>query len=579
MRPRLTLTLAAILIHAAPAARPQSSAPTIQVYARETVVDVTVTDAHGNPVHNLTQSDFTIKEDGKPQSIKSFREFGVATPSPDHPPRKLPPNVYTNLQPPPAAGALNIILLDGLNTAPPDATNPSQLALSTSIQLHVRQDAAKYLKSMPAGTRVAILGLAQNLRILQGISSDPALLSAAVDTMQMDLDGRASTRAEWCTQQDVRNRATLEALQQIASDLTPIKGKKNLIWFSAGFPTITDPAVNQQPTCNAARGPVLHGVEDQTAGLLRTYALLNAAQIAVYPIGARTPGLAIENPVGPGLVDPIAPKIYLRDVGWEEGSFESMAEATGGAAYYNSNDLAGLLAKAVDRGANYYTISYVPPGENYDNGHHSIKVEVDQPGLHLAYRQSYDAVDPATIRPTPGLTLAAYAPAAPIDMLSAMGRSMPTFTQLLFDVEVQPAPAPAPNSPAASTSQPVIGVLDPKLTGQPLTRYTFQYSVPASQIAFSADPSGVHHGALEFDLAAYDADGKLLTSLSQTVNMPLSDDRYRDFIKGSFRFPQQLDLPPSTLFLRIGVHDPTSNKIGTLELPITLPVTHPMPPK
>src|ERR1035441_4904822 len=72
-----------------------STAPTIQVFSREVIVDVTVTDDNGNPVHGLAQSDFTIEENGHPQSIRSFREFGtgstVAVAAP-----KLPPNTYTN---------------------------------------------------------------------------------------------------------------------------------------------------------------------------------------------------------------------------------------------------------------------------------------------------------------------------------------------------------------------------------------------------------------------------------------------------------------------------------------------------
>jgi hypothetical protein len=90
-------------------------APTLKVYSRETVVDVTVADATGNPVHGLTQSDFTVKEDNKPQPIRSFEEFGAGT---VQPPPKLPPNVYTNLQPPAASGATNILWLDFTNAAP-----------------------------------------------------------------------------------------------------------------------------------------------------------------------------------------------------------------------------------------------------------------------------------------------------------------------------------------------------------------------------------------------------------------------------------------------------------------------------
>ena len=89
--------------------------PTLKVYSRETIVDVTVTDAKGNPVHGLKQDDFTLKEDNKPQPIRSFHEYAT---QPIPPPPKLPPNVYTNLQPPPASSAVNILLLDFNNAAP-----------------------------------------------------------------------------------------------------------------------------------------------------------------------------------------------------------------------------------------------------------------------------------------------------------------------------------------------------------------------------------------------------------------------------------------------------------------------------
>ena len=437
---------------------PPAAPPTLKVYARETVVDVTVTDAKGNPVHGLTQSDFTIKEDGKPQPIHSFEEFG---PNPDADSfvlPNLPPDTYTDLQPPPASSAVNILLLDGLNTAPPDGSDGLQLGWSFAIQTRVKQGAEKFLNNMPTGTRVAVLGLSRNLRILQGVASDPALLSAAVETMEMNTDGRATTISEWCNQQNSRNRATLEALNQIAADVTAIKGKKNLIWFSAGFPTVTDARIN----ADAARGCL----PDYTQDLLKTYGLLAAAQVNISPIGARIFGTQIASPVGPGVVDQTSPA-YMEYVADEQASLESIAEATGGTAFYNTNDLAAAAAQAVDKAANYYTLSYVPPGQKYDYGHHSIKVELNpappHPGLHLIYRQTYDAIDPATIKPATGLTLATALPTAgpgiPIDMRLAMGRAMPTSTQLIFNVHVEPSPMPPLT--AGASPQPILGTLDP----------------------------------------------------------------------------------------------------------------------
>ena len=547
---------------------PEPTAPTLRVYSRETIVDITITDSKGNPVHGLKREDFTVKEDGKPQPIRSFHEYGTqALPAPP----RLPPNVYTNLQPPAPSGAVNIFLIDLLNIAAMPGIDilgaEDAYARSIAAQNAVKRDAKKYLASMPPGTRVIVLGLSNSLRVLQGLTSDPALLSAAIDTVEYNAEGRVSTYESFCAQAELRTRMTLESLNQIAGDASGIKAKKNLLWFSVGIPWLTDPSAHAQ--C----------LPDYSSNLLKTLDLFTAAQIAVYPIDARgvaTMPNAFITSAGrlwaniPALPPPAyqaAQQDFFFTLAEQQLAMESIAEATGGYAYYNSNDLAGLISKAVDKGSNYYTLSYVPPGTKYDYGHHTIKIGVDQDGLHLVYRKSYDAVDPASIKPTPGLTLTASLPTSgPVDMRMAMGRSMPTSTDLLFDVQVEPS-----TEPAKSSDPPIFGALVAKFNAKPLTRYGFVYLIPARQIAFAATPEGNQKSSLEFDIAAYDADGKLVNSLSQSIKPVLTTGQQQQLIKGPFRFFQQLDLPSGQLFLRIGVLDATSNKVGTLEIPLTVP--------
>jgi hypothetical protein len=45
---------------------------TLRTQVREVLTDITVTDANGNPVTGLPQSDFHVFDDGHPQSIDSF---------------------------------------------------------------------------------------------------------------------------------------------------------------------------------------------------------------------------------------------------------------------------------------------------------------------------------------------------------------------------------------------------------------------------------------------------------------------------------------------------------------------------
>jgi hypothetical protein len=244
-----------------------------------------------------------------------------------------------------------------------------------------------------------------------------------------------------------------------------------------------------------------------------------------------------------------------------------VAEATGGVAYYNTNSLKDAVTKAIANGSNYYSVSYVPPSQEYDGRYHEITVEVDRPNVHLSYRRGYNADDILHNAITPGLTFATSAP-EPYgnNMKASMARGVPTSSQLLFDVRVAPRTEPAkPTDPA------VMGTLDPKLKDKPLVRYDFQYLLPSRQITFSEGPGGTRKCSFEFDIAAYDVYGKLITGLSQTVTPPpLTPERYQEFIAKPLQFLQQLDLPRGEIFLRVGILDRVSDKVGTLEIPITV---------
>jgi hypothetical protein len=151
-------------------------------------------------------------------------------------------------------------------------------------------------------------------------------------------------------------------------------------------------------------------------------------------------------------------------------------------------------------------------------------------------------------------------------MQASMGRGVPTASQVLFDVRVAPAADPV------KPTDPVLGTLDPKLAAKPLVRYDVQYLVPARQITFAEGPGGTRKCTIAIDLAAYDVYGKLITGLSQTItSSPLTAEQYQKFLQKPFQPFQQIDLPPGEVFLRVGVLDGVSDKVGTLEIPLTVP--------
>ena len=94
----------------------------IRVSSRLVLVDVVVTDKHGQPLLGLQPADFTVTEKGKPQKISVFTPPNQSGAKP--PARTLAPGVYSNRPEYRAPGGPpTVILLDAANTPLAEQTN------------------------------------------------------------------------------------------------------------------------------------------------------------------------------------------------------------------------------------------------------------------------------------------------------------------------------------------------------------------------------------------------------------------------------------------------------------------------
>ena len=576
-------------------AQPTQSTPaqpetTFRTNSDLVVVDVTVADAQQNPVHKLTAADFTVFEDGKPQTLKVFEEQTASAPAPLLPMPKFGPGMFSNFSSAPENGALNILLFDKLNT-PMEA------------QAVVRDQVLKYVKEVRPGTRMAIFSLTTELKLLQGFTTDPELLRKLVegkkgnggasplmdDAMRGDQPGADDPAMDMISdiaandpdaatmlanlqqfegemqsfQLQLRARYTLDALNQLARYMSRLPGRKNLIWFSGSFPVsiLPDPDL-KDPFA------IVASAEDE---FRETVDLLSRAQVSVYPIDARgLMTLPMLDASQSGSTMSRTPNgfakantKFFQNTADEHGTMYQMAEATGGKAFVNTNALKEAVEKAVAAGSNYYTIAYAPTNQDWNGGYRKIQVKVDRPGVTVAYRRGYFADNPnatghgsAAASDKPGVTQYNA-------LQAAMLHGGPEPTELIFVAKVQPSTADAEAELAPGNQANL------KIVSGPFRRYTVTFLANPKVVRWTPTPDGVEHCTLEFRTFVYDADGKLANVQVNGINAGIQPAQFASMLSHTLTYVQQISVPvKGEYYLRIGMRDAESDQVGALELPV-----------
>ena len=583
----------AVAAQTATSPAPSNSAPTtpttvLHASTSLVLVDVVVTD-HGKPVHGIDRNRFHLYEDGREQRIASFDEH-QPPPASAHAAAvaahiaALPPHTYTNVPPYPDSGAVNVLLLDALNTPMAD-------------QQEERKEMIEYLGKIPPGTPIAIFTLASRLQLITGFTTDAALLvkvmkgKAAAPSQSVVLEDQANSvqlemenkiyqmeignvsaqaieavkefEADYtAVQNNLRTRVTLDALQELARYLSGIPGRKNVIWFAGSFPITIDP--------DPALPRSMRNMDQYGTEIRRTGALLTAARVAVYPVDARglmvpTTANANYTPSGNFMKgnDPVS-KDYTNSLSQnaeEQASMQTVAQETGGKAFFNSNDLKAAVESALEDGSSYYTIAYIPAALKLDGSFHRFKVTVDQGGDKLAYRDGYYA-DPGY---GPGSN--AQNPEGAKLITAAILQGAPPSTQILLTARVLPSTdaqfknVALPTDPAGQMAATIKG---------PPHLYVVDLSVDPRGIAFSDAADGGHDAKIEFLLVGYDAQANRVNYQDQTLSITLKPKQFESIMANGLNARMFLDLPAGPGFLRIAVQDLNAGRVGSLEVPLAV---------
>src|SRR6185312_3297894 len=548
-------------------APPYQSASVLKAVTRMVVVDVVATNKKEEPITDLKQSDFTVVEDGKDQAIKVF--------SFQQPPQqpapvdlaltkvKLPPNVVTNIPSYKPDSALNVILLDGLNTTMPN-------------QAYVRDQMIRYLERMPDDRPVAVYLLGAKLRLLQDFTTDHATLKEVVRKLKMSASPLLDSPADGAPQEllppgvadsgmlppsmlnammafeqervasqtDLRVAYTLTAMNTIARQLAGYAGRKNLIWISEAFPLAIDP--------NMQLNNVFAGTRNYGPELAAAAEAMIDSQIAIYPIDARgllgssyftaastgRDSLGRALTIGGRMGDALGKESTSLEASHE--SMQDLAESTGGKAFYSQNDFESAIRRSIDDGSTYYTLAYYPSDKKWDGRFRKIHVKVNRPGVKLRYRLGYYAVDPRnSTKQSEKLQAANFS--------DAMSIQNPIATALAFHAGVV--------TPSAGTQYKVY----------------VNFGVDPHAIGFDEDSSGLHHAQLECAIAAFSEKGKYVKSIGGVSTADLKPETFSRLMQGLFPCQQNIELPPGNYSLRLGVRDMNTGLIGSANAKVSVP--------
>lgn len=497
------------------------TSPTLHVYSRMVLLDVTVTDAKGKPIHGLSPSDFHISDNNRPQKISSFEEHDTDQKTPYQPAiRDL--GTYSNdgiIHPPPV---FNLILID-TNTI----DLPEQMYLSDQLN--------RFIDQLPATQPIAIYDRwGDRAMLLQDFTAEhiPLLKAVRKAIPHSTLPG-SSTYSDFDT------------LNQILAYIGNIPGRKNVLWFTGRSTLSLEPRAGGVPWADRMQ---------RDEDLRDIYDKLEAARISLYPIDAN--GLVYVPANSEGRKTVLDQK-GIAGIFDQHSLMSNMAAATGGKAYYNDNGLSQVLSQVVTNDASYYTLTFSPDDLHLDNRWHRLKLKVDQP-YELSFRQGYfdDGINNAAGTPKRGMRT----------LLRSNSR-----TELVPDNHSEPIIFEAKVLPASDLPRPMVGQKNnppnrPARRGE--VTYTIHYTVPLD--AFLQEAKGPN-GTLKVGAAvmSFNQYGSRVGWLSQSFHLSFS----KITAAGADRriaFDQSVNLPKGDDSLYLAIWDVSTGRLGGMEIPLTV---------
>jgi VWFA-related protein len=399
--------------NSSPSAQPQAEAPSavISVQTNLVLVRVVVRDGHGNAVAGLSQSDFQLFDNGKPQTLEYFSAEGVAAQPPAAGTPATQQSGAPSANPPPSTQRLTALFFDDYHMQIQDLDQTRKAArafvakalsagdhvgiftASAQVTLDFTTDADKLQNALSAlriATNIAgeSGGSAQGCPALkdyisQGVlDHDPEATAIAVDRTTQCICGNDQSKALSCpflseipriaeadaqhdsAQSDTSAESTLVALQKLIGYIAQLPGEHRIGLVSDGFLNRANPARLDQIIDSAIRNNVVISAMDDF-GL-----------VAVTPNGDASVTAGYQAVQGDTADQPQISKVEIRGDEDDAEVMQVTAEATGGVFVHDSNDYNRGFERIGGVAEPSYVLGFTPDLHTFDGSFHKLKTIV-----------------------------------------------------------------------------------------------------------------------------------------------------------------------------------------------------------
>jgi VWFA-related protein len=528
---------ARVLVAQGQGGAPQRPAAVFRSSVDLVTVNVVVRDKSGAIVRGLTRGDFVVTEDGARQGIDTFDFEEVTTEAMETAPTAVTTVLGSVGRAPAAASAAApakptidmhghrlIAMLFDLSSMQPEEIKRSADSARDYIQ-----------KKLTPADMVAIATLSTTLQVPLDFTADRDQMLHALDVMtgsegsgfeELTAGDPTDDSATAFTADDseftlFNTDRRLQAIQALTEAMAPIEQKKSLIYFSSGMTqtgldnrvamrTVVDKAVKSNVSIYAAdmRGlQALGPAGDASQASTRGQSAFSGAAVS-------------------GRFDSMSSS---------QDALSSLAQDTGGRAFFDLNDFGTVFDKVVADTSAYYLLGFSSTNHSKDGRFRRIRVTLKRPDLKLEYRAGY------------------YAPR---DFAHAGrdDREQQLTEQLFSDLSVTDVPVYASSAYF-------------RIKGD---RYFVPVwiMVPGSSVPFnkSGDKS---KATIDIVGVVRDPQQRPVARIRDTVNLAVSATDQVE--RKNVQYQTDLELPPGVFTMKVVVRENETGSMGSFEAAITVP--------